>query len=103
MWKLAFKVFNSFVILLYESELAGRILTWLLFIFNLYSSLLISFSMDFTIVCISMTSSTNVGGGGEFFCICWIVGESATSMESFVDSNIEYLLYVVTPLIGYSF
>ena len=65
--------------------------------------MLISFSMDFTIVCISMTSSTNIGGGGEFFCICWLVGESATSMESFVDSSIEYLLYMVTPLIDCSF
>ena len=59
--------------------------------------------MDSTIVCISMTSSTKIGGGGDFFCVCWLVRVSATSMESFVDSSIAYLLKVVTQLVDCSF
>ena len=41
--------------------------------------------------------------GRGIFCVCWLVGECATSMELFVDSSIEYLLYVVTQLIDCSF
>ena len=48
--------------------------------------------MNFIIVCISMTSSTKIGGGGEFFCLCWFVSVSAS-----VDSSIAYLFKMVLP------
>ena len=67
-WKLAFRVFNSFVNFLYASGLAGRTFTLLLLIFNLYSFLSIAFWIVFVIDWMSMTSSMKIGGGGVFLC-----------------------------------
>ena len=72
MWKLAFRFFSNFVNFLYASGLAGRTFTLLLLIFNLYSSLPISFWIVFVIDWMSMTSSMKIGGGGVFLCKLFI-------------------------------
>ena len=72
MWKLAFMFFNNFVNFLYASGLAGRTFTLLLLIFNLYSSLPISFWIVFVIDWMSMISSMKIGGGGVFLCKLFI-------------------------------
>ena len=65
--KLAFRFFNNFVNFLYASGLAGRTFTLLLLIFNLYSSLPISFWIVVVIDWMSMTLSIKIGGGGGVF------------------------------------
>lgn len=91
-WKLAFRVLSVLVSFLYASGFVGSIFTLLLFILRLYSSLQISLSRDLIIVCMSMTSSTNIGGGGGVLCACWFGGGSTISMASFEDSNTANLL-----------
>ena len=55
----------------------------------------ISLSKDLIIVWMSMTSLTNIGGGGGLLCACWFGGGPAISMASFEDSSIANLLWVL--------
>ena len=99
-WKLAFRFFNNFVNFLYASGLAGRTFTLFLLIFNLYSSLPISFWIVFVIDGMSMTSSMKIGRRGGVFWVCCVFTASVMSIASSVASSIANLLWVVTCLAG---